>query len=88
VKHTLKQSVEQLTDSQTGQGLAATFTTISGVGTVLNYLPALLGMAATMMGIMLTWVMINKGRLGAKKIKLEIALMKKQHKCSNCKGGG
>lgn len=84
MKQELKQSLIQLTENPKAQGLAATFTTISGAGTMLNYLPAVLGMIATSAGIMLTWVMIRKGRLDTKKIKLEIRLMKKQYICEKC----
>lgn len=54
------------------QALASTFTTMAGIGTVLDYLPNTLGVLATISGITLTWMMICKNRLEMKRIKLAI----------------
>ena len=85
MKPEMKDSLVQLSNNPKVQAFGATFTTASGMGTVLNYLPDALGVVATMTGIMFTWVMIRKGRLDAKKIRLEIKLMKKEHLCEACK---
>jgi hypothetical protein len=60
------------------QAVAATSTTAAGLGTFFDYLPDALGVIATLSGITLTWVMIYKGRLGAKKNRLEIEVLEKQ----------
>lgn len=72
----LKQSLVQLGNDPKIQAVGATWTTSWGVVTVLNLIPDILGVVATIMGIVFTWVMIRKGRLDAKKIKLEINMMK------------
>jgi len=73
----MKQSIAQhaitVTESGKAQALASTFTTAAGVGTVLDYLPDMLGIIATLSGITLTWIMICKSRLDIKRIKLEIS---------------
>ena len=51
------------------QAAAATLATGFGLGTFFDYLPDVLGVAGTMSGIMLTWVMICK-------LMLEIKLKK------------
>ena len=85
MKTGIKENLSQLSDNPKIQAAGATFTTASGLGTVLNYLPDFLGIVATMTGIMFTWVMIRKGRLDARKIKLEIKLMKQERICEKCK---
>ena len=72
----MKQSIidhaATITESGKAQALASTFTTAAGIGTVLDYLPNMLGVIATISGITLTWIMICKSRLDIKRIKLEI----------------
>ena len=85
MKTEIKESLSQLSDNPKIQAAGAAFTTASGLGTVLNYLPDFLGIVATMTGILFTWVMIRKGRLDARKIKLEIKLMKQERICEKCK---
>lgn len=84
IREELKQNMVQLIDNPKVQAAGATFTTTSGMLTVLNYIPNVLGILATTAGLILTWVMIRKGRLDAKKIKLEIKLMEKEHVCETC----
>ncbi len=81
----IKQNMIQLSDNPKIQGAGATFTTTSGMLTVLEIIPGALGVVATMMGMILTWVMISKVRLDKKKRKLEIRLMEKEHVCEKCK---
>jgi hypothetical protein len=82
--HKLKQSIVELSDNPKIQAAGATFATASGMGTYLDYIPDMLGIIATTTGIILTWVMIRKGRLDAKKIRMEIKLMEKEHVCGTC----
>lgn len=84
MKPEMKESLVQLSNNPKIQAAGATFTTASGMGTFLNYLPDVLGVVATMTGIMFTWVMIRKGRLDAEKIRLEINLMEKERLCEAC----
>ena len=72
MKSNIVQHVATVTESGKAQALASTFTTAAGVGTVLDYLPDMLGIIATLSGITLTWIMICKSRLDIKRIKLEI----------------
>lgn len=51
-------------------------TTVAGVGALLDYLPDLLGCIGLVVGILLTGVLIKRGRLESKKIQLEIDLLK------------
>lgn len=53
---------------------ASTFTTAAGIAMYLEYISGVLGVFAIMSGLILTWVMICKGRLEMKRIKLAIAL--------------
>ena len=56
----------------------STVTTAAGLSTILDFIPDVLGCAATMVGITLTWIMIRKGRLETKKIQLEIRILKEK----------
>ena len=58
--------------------VVAATTTGLGLGTFFNYLPSVLGIIATMSGIILTWVMIGKGRLNIQKVKLENERLRKE----------
>ena len=78
-----KQNVIHLSDNPKMQGFWATWTTVFGLGTVLDYIPGVLGMAGTFMGLLLTWVMIRKGWLSSKKLKLEIVMMEEQRRRDN-----
>lgn len=72
VKASIIQHAQAITESGKTQALGATFTTMAGVSTVLDYLPDVLGIIATLSGISLTWLMIYKSRLDIKRIKIEI----------------
>ncbi|MCK5611044.1 hypothetical protein KAR91_54730 [Candidatus Pacearchaeota archaeon] len=85
----IKEAMQQAIESPKGQGLAATFTTMSGLGTVLELLTPVLGAVATMAGLTLTWVMIGNGRrkrrmdaesfkLSSEKQRLEIEVLEKK----------
>lgn len=72
MKTGVMQHATTIVESGKAQALASTFTTAAGVGTVLDYLPDMLGIIATISGITLTWIMICKSRLEIRKIKAEI----------------
>jgi hypothetical protein len=72
MKQNITQHAITLSENGKAQALASTFTTAAGIGTVLDYLPDMLGIIATLSGISLTWIMICKSRLDIKRIKLEI----------------
>ena len=78
----MKQGIAQhaitITENGKAQALASTFTTAAGIGTILDYLPDMLGIIATISGITLTWIMICKGRLDIKRIKAEIEESKEE----------
>ena len=72
MKSNVLQHISTITESGKAQALGATFTTMAGVTTILDYLPDMLGVIATLSGITLTWLMICKSRLEIKRIKAEI----------------
>lgn len=74
MRQALQESVQEIVKNGKAEALASTFTTVAGVATFLEYIPGVLGIVATVSGITLTWVMICKGRLEMKRIKLAIAL--------------
>ena len=74
----IDQHVQGVVESTKVVGTVSTVTTAAGLGTVLNYLPDVLGSVATMAGIMLSWFLICKVRTETKKIKLEMALLRER----------
>ena len=73
MKETLQLTAQEIVKNGKSEALGATFTTMAGVVTYFEYIPELLGVVATLSGITLTWVMICKGRLEMKRIKIAIA---------------
>jgi len=73
VRQTLQLTAQEIIKSGKSEALASTFTTLAGVATLLEFIPVMLGVVATLSGIILTWIMICKGRLEMKRIKIEIA---------------
>lgn len=80
----IKHSLAQLSEHPKIQTAAATFTTASGVLTVLQIIPIILGCIATIMGMILTYYMISNVKLDRKKRKREIKIMEKEHICEAC----
>ena len=74
MKQALQETAQGIIKNGKAEALASTFTTAAGMATFLEYIPGVLGVVATLSGITLTWVMICKGRLEMKRIKLAIAL--------------
>ena len=85
----IKDALQQTIESPKGQGLAATFTTMSGLFTFLEMITPVLGAIATMAGLTLTWIMIGNGRrkrrmdaesfrLSSEKARLEIEVLEKK----------
>jgi hypothetical protein len=90
--HRITEVLQSTMENPKGQTFWATFTTMSGMGTLLNWLPDILGMIATFLGITLTWIMIGKGkaerrrsRLDTKRIELEIEVLEKKLDGSDAK---
>ena len=92
----IKDALQQAIESPKSQSLAATFTTMSGIGTVLDLLTPVLGVMATLAGFTLTWVMIGNGRLkrrmdaetfrlSSEKQRLEIEVLEKKLDGSDAK---
>lgn len=71
VKSGFGQAITQLAEDGKISAFYAAFTTAAGLGTLLDYIPDLLGIIATMSGITLTWVMICRTRLQIKVLKQE-----------------
>ena len=65
----LEQSIAAAVQSPKLAAIFGTISTVTGIGTVINQIPAVLGIIATVSGIALTWVMIIKGLYESKKIK-------------------
>jgi hypothetical protein len=60
MKQAIAQNAGPIIENVKVQAAAAALTTGFGLGTILEYLPAVLGAVGTMSGIILTWVMICK----------------------------
>lgn len=71
LKPSMGQHIATIMEDGKLSALYATFTTAAGLGTLLDYLPDFLGVAATMSGLILTWVMICRTRLQIKVLKQE-----------------
>ena len=92
----VRDALQQAIESPKSQSLAAGFTTMSGLGTVLELLTPVLGVVATMAGLTLTWIMIGNGRrkrrmdaesfkLSSEKQRLEIEVLEKKLDGSDAK---
>ena len=68
----VEQHVQNVVENTKVIGTVSTATTAAGLGTVLNYIPDILGSVATMAGILLSWFLIRKVRMETAKIKLEM----------------
>jgi uncharacterized membrane protein YfcA len=78
----VKEGVQQLaSDPRIASGVSA-ITTGTGLGTVLDWIPDDIGKLATLVGIILSIVLIythwRKGRIEYKKIQLEIRILKER----------
>ena len=80
MKQAIAQHAGPVIENVKVQAAAATLTTGFGLGTFFDYFPDVIGVVATLSGITLTWVMICKGRLGAKRNKLEIQVLEEKLK--------
>lgn len=78
MKQNIEQHVASVVENTKVVGTVSTATTAAGLGTVLNYLPDVLGSAATMAGIMLSWFLIRKVRMETRKIKLEMDVLRQR----------
>ena len=78
-----QEQVKMLADNPKIQAAGATFTTLSGIGTIAGYLSPILAVVATTIGIVFTWVMINKGRAGKKSELAKAVLAEAQTERSN-----
>ena len=80
----IKEAAHRAIENPKAQVVGATWTTGFGLGTMLNYIPDILGVIATLMGLALTGVMISKGLIDRKKSKLEVKIMEKEITCEEC----
>ena len=76
MRQSVEQHVQAVVENTKVIGAVSTVTTAAGLGTVLNYLPDVLGSVATMAGILLSWFLIRKVRMETKKIKLEMQVLR------------
>ena len=76
MRQNIEQHVQSVVENTKVVGTVSTVTTAAGLGTVLNYLPDVLGSVATMAGIMLSWFLIRKVRMETRKIKLEMDVLR------------
>lgn len=76
MKQSIEQHVQSVVENTKVAASISTATTAAGLGTVLNYLPDVLGSVATMAGILLSWFLIRKVRMETKKIKLEMEVLR------------
>ena len=82
MKNELQQQAINIIHSSKIEAAVSTVTIAAGVGMILNYLPKVLGCISILVGITLTLVLLRnakvKGKLEAKKIQLEIDLLKER----------
>lgn len=75
----VKEGLQQLTNNPRVASVVSTATTGTGVGTFLDLIPNDIGKLATLVGIMLSLVLIythwRKGRIEYKRTQLEIAIL-------------
>ncbi|MCK5615755.1 hypothetical protein KAR91_78555 [Candidatus Pacearchaeota archaeon] len=90
--HKVIEAFQTSMENPKGQHFWATFTTMSGMGTVMDWIPDIPGMIASVLGITLTWIMIRKGmadrrncRLDSKKKELEIEILERKLDGSDAK---
>jgi len=80
----IKENLTQLaTDTKTAAAVGS-ITTSTGVGTILEWIPNDIGKLATLVGVILSAVLIfthiRKGNIEYRKIKLEIKLLEERQK--------
>lgn len=68
---------ELVTNPKVGQTIAAA-TTTTGLGTILDWIPDDIGKLATLIGIVLSVVLIRLHWLGVKKQQLELDILKEK----------
>lgn len=78
----VRNAVEQVATSPKIAGAVSAVTTGSGVGTILDVIPDDIGKLATLIGIILSLVLIythwRRGRIEYEKTRLEIAVLKEK----------
>ena len=80
MKQSIEQAVANVAENTKVAASISTVTTAAGLGTVLNYIPDVLGSVATMAGILLSWFLIRKVRMETRKIKLEMEVLRSRER--------
>ncbi len=89
---TIKSALTQVTTDIKTAATVATGTTGTGLGTILDLIPSDIGKLATVIGIILSSVLIfthiRKGAIEYRKTKLEIKILEEKAKKYNSKEDG
>ena len=77
-KYEGKEALEQIATSPKTGALIASATTTTGLGTFLDWIPTDIGKLATLVGILLSIVLIYTHVLSVKKTRLEILILEEK----------
>lgn len=72
------QHVVNVAQSPKTAAAVSTVATAAGLGTVLNFIPGVMGLVTMCIGISLQLVLRRKGRLESEKLQLEISILKRK----------
>ena len=78
MKHELTQHVATAAQSPKTAAAVSTVATAAGLGTVLNFIPGVMGLVTMGIGISLQLILRRKGRLESEKLQLEINILKRK----------
>jgi hypothetical protein len=76
----VRDSLEQVANNPKVAGAVATITSGTGAGTVFDWIPTDIGKLATLIGIILSVILIKVHLVNLKKANLELEILKKEAK--------
>lgn len=74
----VKEAIQELAHNPKIAAGVSTVTTGTGLGTVLDFIPDDIGKLATLIGIVLSFILIRVHWAGLKKVQLEVSILKTQ----------
>ena len=78
MKQELSQHAVNVAQSSKTAAAVSTVATAAGLGTVLNFIPGVMGLVTMGIGISLQLILRRKGRLESEKLQLEINILKRK----------
>lgn len=76
----MREEIEQIIQSPKLAASVSAMTTTAGAGTVFDYIPDDIGKLATLIGIILSVILIRVHLAALKKIQLELKALQEKHK--------